>query len=54
MKESFNGRLEPIEKAKRLIGLKNSAYKDYIAARILFNHSEFQQACIFANTCLEK
>ncbi len=45
---------EPVEKAKKLIGLKYSAYKDYIAARILFLNSQLHQAAFFANTCIEK
>jgi HEPN domain-containing protein len=45
---------EPVEKAKRLIGLKHSAYKDYVAARILFLNEQLHQAAIFANTCVEK
>jgi len=45
---------EPVEKAKRLIGLKQAAFKDYIAARLLFLNSQLHQAAFFANTCLEK
>lgn len=45
---------EPVEKAKRLIGLKHSAYKDYVAARILFLNEQLHQAALFANTCIEK
>lgn len=44
----------PAEKAKRLIGLKSSAYKDYLSARILFNNNVLHQACIYTNTCIEK
>ncbi|MBD0279557.1 MAG: HEPN domain-containing protein, partial [Flavisolibacter sp.] len=45
---------EPVEKGKRLVGLKHSAYKDYVAARILFLNNQLHQAAIFANTCIEK
>lgn len=44
----------PAELGKRLVGLKSSGYKDYLAARILFNQNELHQACFFANTCIEK
>jgi HEPN domain-containing protein len=39
---------------KQLVGYKDTAYKDYKAARVLFNLLCLQQACIFANTCIEK
>lgn len=45
---------EPTEKAKKLIGLKQSAFKDYIASRILFLNHQLHQAAFFANTCIEK
>lgn len=45
---------EPIEKAKKLIGLKQSAFKDYTAARLLFLNSQLHAAAFFANTCIEK
>lgn len=45
---------EPIEKSKKLIGLKQSAFKDYLAARILFLNNQLHQAAVFANTCIEK
>lgn len=44
----------PIAKAKRLTGLKNSSYKDYIGARVLFLNNQLHQAAILANTCIEK
>lgn len=46
--------LEPVTKAKQLIGLKDSSYKDYVAARILFLNDQLHQAAILANTCIEK
>lgn len=39
---------------KQLVGLKSSSYREYLSARILFNNHLFQQACFFANSCLEK
>ncbi|MDQ6723978.1 MAG: HEPN domain-containing protein [Thermoproteota archaeon] len=44
----------PLEKGKKLIGLKQSAFKDYIAARLLFLNVQLHQAAFFANTCIEK
>ncbi|NCI45667.1 HEPN domain-containing protein [Sediminibacterium soli] len=43
-----------IEDAKRIIGLKTEAVSDYIAARVLFNNNCLKQACLLANTALEK
>ena len=43
-----------LTKAQKLIGLKTMAYKEYIAARILFNNNHLHQATFFANTCIEK
>ena len=40
--------------AKRLVGLKISAYEDYLAARVLFNSNLLTPACYLANTCIEK
>jgi HEPN domain-containing protein len=51
---SKKGFEEPLEKGKKLIGLKQSAFKDYIAARILFLNVQLHQAAFFANTCIEK
>lgn len=53
-KEEIRGFEEPAEKAKKLIGLKQSAFKDYTAARLLFLNSQLHQASFFANTCIEK
>jgi HEPN domain-containing protein len=53
-KEEVRGFDEPVDKAKKLIGLKQSAFKDYTAARILFLNSQLHQAALFANTCIEK
>jgi len=52
--ENRNEIIEPLTKAKQLIGLKNSSYKDYIGARILFLNDQLHQAAILANTCIEK
>lgn len=40
--------------AKRIVGLKTMAYKDYIAARNLYNSDLIHQASFFANTAIEK
>ena len=52
--EPFRRIDEPVETAKRLIGLKHAAYKDYLAARLLFLSNQLHQGAIFANTCIEK
>jgi HEPN domain-containing protein len=43
-----------IEEAKRTVGLKDNAFKDYLASRVLFNEELLMQACFFACTSLEK
>jgi hypothetical protein len=35
-KKLLRGVEQPVKEAKQLIGLKHAAYKDYVAARILF------------------
>lgn len=44
----------PASTGKKLIGLKTIGYKDYLASRVLFNSNLLHQACIYANTCIEK
>jgi HEPN domain-containing protein len=39
---------------KKVLGYLNTAYKDYIGARHLYNSNLLHQATIFANTSLEK
>jgi HEPN domain-containing protein len=43
-----------IKDAKKIIGLKSMAYKEYQSARLLLNSGMLHQAAIFINTCLEK
>lgn len=52
--DEIRGFEEPVAKAKKLIGLKQSAFKDYTAARLLFLNSQLHAAAFFANTCIEK
>lgn len=40
--------------AKKVIGLKSTAYREYLSARLLTNNHFFQQAAIMMTTCLEK
>jgi HEPN domain-containing protein len=54
VKDGNASRDVPINIAKKLFGLKVMAYKDYLAARVLFNNNMLPQACIYANTCIEK
>ncbi len=42
------------EKMSNFFNFFNIAYKDYIAARILFNSNQLYRAVILANTCIEK
>lgn len=37
-----------------IVGYISMSFSDYIAARILFNNNKLQQACILANTAIEK
>lgn len=53
-KDEFRSFEEPTEKGKKLVGLKQSAFKDYTAARLLFLNSQLHPASFFANTCIEK
>jgi len=51
----YSGQIElTLIEAKRILGLKIMAYKDYLAARTLYNTDLVHQASFFANTCLEK
>src|SRR5688572_23793819 len=43
-----------LAEAKKIIGLKAMAYKDYIAARNLLHSGLFHQGAFFINTCIEK
>jgi len=43
-----------LKSAKRFIGLKSVSYKEYLAARHLFNGNFLHQGAILMNTCLEK
>ncbi len=43
-----------IAEAKKVIGLKSTAYREYLSARLLANNHFFQQAAIMMTTCLEK
>lgn len=43
-----------ISEAKKILGLKTMAYKDYIAARNLLHSGFLHQATFFINTCIEK
>lgn len=52
-KKSFQ-RSVVIAEAKKIIGLKTMAYKDYIAARNLLQSGFLHQGAFFANTCIEK
>jgi hypothetical protein len=40
--------------AKRIVGLKTGAFKDYLSARVLFNNDLLVQASFLANTAIEK
>lgn len=43
------------EKAhKQIVGLIDNAYREYLAARVLFDNMLLQPACIMANTAIEK
>ncbi|MCL5128596.1 HEPN domain-containing protein [Algibacter sp. L4_22] len=44
----------PIIEAKDIIGYLSESYRDYLAARILFNNNQLIQACSLANTTIEK
>jgi HEPN domain-containing protein len=48
------GRNINLVEAKKVVGLKSNAFKDYLSARVLFNHGLNLQAAIFANTAIEK
>ena len=53
--DEYSGQVElTLIEAKRILGLKIMAYKDYLAARTLYNTDLVHQASFFANTCLEK
>lgn len=43
-----------LEDAKKVLGLKSMAYKEYLSARSLFNSQMLHQGAIFMNTALEK
>ncbi len=43
-----------ISEAKKVIGLKSTAYREYLSARLLTNNHFFQQAALMMTTCLEK
>jgi hypothetical protein len=44
----------PAQQAKQLVGLKITAYREYLAARYLLNGFFLPQAAIFVNSCIEK
>ncbi len=43
-----------LKQGKKFIGLKSTAYKEYLAARHLLNDNFLHQAAFFINTCIEK
>lgn len=42
------------EQVRNILSFLSIAYKDYIASRVLFNNDLLSQACILANTAIEK
>jgi hypothetical protein len=54
MKEDYGHRITNLQEGKRLIGLKSTAYKEYLAARHLLNSDFLHKAGSFINTSLEK
>jgi HEPN domain-containing protein len=42
------------EQYLKMTGLFNIAYKDFLAARVLFNNDQLYRAVILANTSIEK
>lgn len=51
----FNGlKAFNLKDAKRVVGLKSTSYKDYLAARHLINANFLHQGAIMMNTCLER
>jgi HEPN domain-containing protein len=51
---TFETKLTSNEQIKQMAGLKMTAFREYMSARILFNKGLLQPACILANTCIEK
>lgn len=43
-----------LNEGKKIVGLKTTAYKEYLAARHLLNDNFLHQASFFINTCIEK
>ncbi len=43
-----------IKSGKKIVGLKSTSYREYLAARVLMNNNFVQQGVILMNTCLEK
>lgn len=53
--ENYTGQRKiNLEEGKKIIGLKSTAYKEYLAARHLLNDNFLHQAAFFINTCIEK
>ncbi|GAA4944242.1 hypothetical protein GCM10023314_16540 [Algibacter agarivorans] len=50
----FEDYQKPIKQGKRFLGFLGDSYRDYLAARILFNNNQLIQACCLANTSIEK
>lgn len=44
----------PMEHGKKPLGFIGDSYRDYLAARVLFNNKQLIQACTIANTSIEK
>lgn len=54
MKQPNKKALVTRNEAKGILGYLTEPYRDYLAARILFNNNELIQACCLANTSIEK
>jgi HEPN domain-containing protein len=54
MEEKKGLKQSNLETGKRFLGLKSTAYKEYLAARHLLNDNFLHQAAFFTNTCFEK
>ena len=54
MSEFSEQKVFDLKSAKRFIGLKSVSYKEYLAARHLFNGNFLHQGAILMNTSIEK
>lgn len=54
IRESKGVKETNLEQGKKFVGLKSTAYKEYLAARHLLNDNFLHQAAFFINTCVEK